>query len=409
MNPHLMVRADLKSMRGSAFAVIVLIAIAVAIGVALAAQERALRHSSAMASTDFDLLIGAPGSQTQLVMTSVYLQTEALPLINGSVLQQLASDSRVADFAPIAFGDVVSGYPVVGTTLAFVSRWNKIAAPEEGRFFTAETEAIIGHDVNLTVGESLSPSHAIAGDFDHPGQASKSEAGHRHEHVSLMIVGRLPATGSPWDRAILIPIESVWKTHGLGTGHSENGRIGLPFDANVPPVPAIVVKPRTVPDAYALRGAYRQGGTMAVFPAEVLVGLYRNLGDVKDVLIVASTLNTFLIFGAVTLIMLTLFSTRRRRYGILRALGATRLYIVLVVWLDALVLIAIGCIVGLLFGWGLTGLVSAFFSQQTGLQLQQSLTWSDISSVLMLLVGGSAISTLPALAAYRIPISESIK
>ena len=46
-------------------------------------RPRALREGSARAADAFDLLIGAPGSETQLVLTSVYLQPASLDLIDG--------------------------------------------------------------------------------------------------------------------------------------------------------------------------------------------------------------------------------------------------------------------------------------------------------------------------------------
>ena len=45
----------------------------------------------------------APGSPTQMVLTGVYLQAEALPLIDGAVMARLAADPRVAGAAPLAF------------------------------------------------------------------------------------------------------------------------------------------------------------------------------------------------------------------------------------------------------------------------------------------------------------------
>ena len=65
MNPLIMVKADYRAMRGSAWAVVLLVAFAVAIGVALSAQEKALRTSPTRAAADFDLVIGAAGSATQ--------------------------------------------------------------------------------------------------------------------------------------------------------------------------------------------------------------------------------------------------------------------------------------------------------------------------------------------------------
>ena len=116
MNPWPVIIADLRALRWVAWVVPMLVAITVAVGVAVSVQEAALRRSSAQAADDFDLLIGAPGSQTQLALTAIYLQPEALPLIDGAILNALAGDARVRAAAPIVFGDVVRGYPVVGTT-----------------------------------------------------------------------------------------------------------------------------------------------------------------------------------------------------------------------------------------------------------------------------------------------------
>lgn len=401
-----MVLADLRSMRGTAFAVPLLVALAVASAVAIGAQERMLRSGSARAADDFDLLVGAPGSETQLVLTAVYLDLAALTLVDGQVLSRLAADPRVAAVAPIAFGDVVRGAPVIGTTAAFATRWGRLA-PAEGRVFEREGEAVIGVDVPLRIGDSIVPSHAVVG---HAHADAAEEARHRHEGHSYTVVGRMPRLGSPWDRAILVPIESVWEVHGLGDGHAEEGRIGLPFDAPaVPGVPAIVVKPRRVADAYALRSQYRSGGTMGVFPAEILVALYRTMGDVRDVLVVAAWLNTGLIFAALTLLVLTLTGLRLRRYAILRALGAPALYIASVVWLGAACLIAAGGLAGLLLGWVGAIAVSAIIAARTGLSLAFRPEWSDGILVLGLLTLGALLAALPALASYRQPVNAGLR
>ena len=42
-----------------------------------------------------DLIIGAPGSQTQLLMSAVYVQPDALPLIDGRLINALAQDEEI--------------------------------------------------------------------------------------------------------------------------------------------------------------------------------------------------------------------------------------------------------------------------------------------------------------------------
>ena len=434
MNPLPMVLADLRAMRGSAVLSILLVALAVAIGVAVGAQEHALRHASARAADDFPILIGAAGSPTQLVLTSVYLQPEALTLMDGAVLNRLAEDPRVAAVAPIAFGDVVKGYPVVGTTADFATRWGRLK-PSEGRIFAAEAEAVIGADVNIGLGADIEPAHATAG-HSHPfGEEDEEEHAHKHQGVRYHVVGRLPRFGSPWDRAILIPVESVWETHGLGNGHgAADGhetpvaamgsqvaaigasaptapeRIGPPFAAEkVPGVPAVVVKPKQVFQAYQLRADYRKDGKLAVFPAEVLVSLYASIGDVRDILVVASALNNVLVFLAIVMLLVTLTGLRRRRYAILRALGASRLYVSLVVWLGAAVLLAAGAVAGLAVGWVGAEAVARLIGARTGLTLAVHLGAGEVKLALLMAAVGSLVAILPAISAWRRPVGDALR
>lgn len=110
------IAADLRRHWIGVLAIVLIIALATALGVVVTLQERALRLGSARAAGAFDLVIGAPGSETQLVLSSVFLQAAPLSLMPGSVLASLAKDPRVAFAAPIGFGDFVEASPIIGTT-----------------------------------------------------------------------------------------------------------------------------------------------------------------------------------------------------------------------------------------------------------------------------------------------------
>jgi len=410
MNPFPILLADLRSMRFSALFMVVLIGIAVAIGVAVGAQERALRQASSRAAADFPLLVGAPSSQTQLVLTTIYLQPEALPLMDGYVLNSLLRDPGVADAAPLAYGDVVMGYPVIGTTTGFVTRWGRLAL-SEGRVFEKEGEAVVGADVLLPIGQSIRPSHAVAGHQSVPGVQDEEEDHRRHD-THITIVGRLQAMNSPWDRAILIPVESVWETHGLGDGHAAgegDGRIGPPFADAAPGLPAIVVKPRSVAAAYQLRAQYRRNGTMALFPAEVLTSLYQTVGDIRDLLVVAAAANNILVLLAIMLLLVTLAMLRRKRYAVLRALGATRLYVCLAVWLTSSALITAGCLMGVALGWGGALWLSALITARTGLALQPTPGLEEALMCLIMIAIGGLMSLVVAVFATRGSVVQSLR
>ena len=97
-NPLPVVRADLSRNRLLGLVTVLLVGLALATGIAVISQERALRQGSARAADDFDLLVGAPGSPTQLVLTAVYLRQQALPLLDGDLLA-LASAAPGARYA----------------------------------------------------------------------------------------------------------------------------------------------------------------------------------------------------------------------------------------------------------------------------------------------------------------------
>ena len=388
-------------------AVILLIAFAVALGVAVSAQERALRKGSARAADAFDLVVGAPGSQTQLVLTTVYLQPAALDLIDGSLLKVLQAEPGAAYVSPIAFGDFHQGSPVVGATAEFLTQAGRVA-PAEGRVFARGWEAVVGAAVRLKPGDRFKPAH---------GRADADEQGHVHEHAEYTVVGRMPATGTPWDRAIIVPVESVWEVHGLGSGHvgdehedHADGVVGAPWDAeNVPGVPAIVVKPKTVADAYRLRTKYRSATTMALFPAEVLVGLYAALGDARSVLAAVAVGTQGLVIGAVLLAVFAAMRQRQRQLAVLRALGASRGYVFLAVWSHVTLMVAAGALLGLALGEAGAYLLSAVFRRATGLFLPVGVGGAEIAMTAALIVIGMTLAVIPSIAAYRKPVSAALR
>lgn len=408
-NPLPVVLADMRRTKAGVIAVALLIAVAVALGVAVSAQERALREGSARAADAFDLLIGAPGSPTQLVLSAVYLQPEPVELIDGRLLNELDADEGVVYAAPLAFGDFYRGHPIVGTTAAFVTRGGALA-PSEGRGFAALYEAVVGADVPLAVGDRFEPLHG------HPEVADPEHD--THEGSAYAVVGRLPAQDTPWDRAILVPVEAVWDVHALPTGHEEAAhgheddapaRLGPPWEGVVPGVPAIVVEPASVADAYRLRAEYRTTETLALFPAEVLVQLYGLLGDARDLLALIAVATQALVVGAVLLAVFASLAQRRRQVAVLRALGAPRAYVFASVWSHVTLMIAAGAALGLALGWLGAWALAALLRAETGIRLPVTVTPGEVGLALALVAVGAALAVIPALATYRQPVSAGLR
>jgi putative ABC transport system permease protein len=418
MNPWPLVLAEMRAGRIRHGAIVLLVAIAVALGVAISAQDRALRDGSARAADSFDLIIGSAGSDTQLVLSTVYLQPGALGLMPTRILAELQQRDDLAFVSPIGFGDSYRGHPLVGVTPALVDHLAG-GALADGKVFDRLDHAVIGARVPLAPSESFTPLH---------GMSELVEDEIHHDDFAFAVTGRLPALGSPWDQAILVPIEAVWWLHALPLGHAvEDERlypegaghepdfaalpIGPPFDeAELAPVPALVVEPASIAAAYGIRQAYRSdSATTAVFPAEVLIQLYGLLGDVREILALISIVTQILVIAAIMLAVFGNLAQQQRQLAVLRALGAPRTFVFLVVWLDVALTLSIGALLGLALGYGVACVLALLFAEETAIALDIVLGWQEIRLVLAIVVAGALLALVPSTMTYHRSIARTLQ
>ncbi len=435
--------------------IVLLIAVAVAFGIAVSASERALREASARAADRFDIVIGAPGSSAQLVLTTVYLQAAAIPLLADDVLPRLQLDPGVEYAAPIALGDSVDQYPVVGTSKDFVTDGSRIRLVE-GRVFATRGEAVIGAAVKLMVGATLQPMHGSAAD----------QLIDEHKHsFKFNVVGRLPKTGTAWDHAILVPIEAVWGIHtgalsGTSNGsqaeahreqdHSAGELLGPPWtNDDIKGVPAIVVRVKSPVDAYRLRAQYqyraadKSGGdsgntggntrvnsgsntfgntggnyggnkssessTMAVFPAEVLVELYAVIGDMREVMTAMSFATQLIVLLAVLLVIISALAQRRQSIAVLRAMGAPATFIFALVWIQGFLIIGLGAALGLVFGWGGSVILVNAFASDIGFNITPTISYREWLLAASAVLAGSILATIPSVIVWRQNIATTLR
>lgn len=463
MIPWRLIWVDWRRLWPGVLVVVLLIATATALSISVSLQERALRMGSAKAADRFDLVIGAPGSETQLVLSSVFLQPSALTLIPAQVLTDLEKNPLVAWAAPVAFGDFYQGMPIVGTTPPLVTDNGKRQLTA-GRVFNDGFEAVVGAQTGLTIGSTFSPIHGQVG----------TEGAHAHDDVTYTVVGVLPADGSAWDKAILVPVNAVWRVHGIHPPHgadddhdhnehadhdhgahehegehdheSEHGDhahdetahadehhndvhpaegaesddhhaavaqpVTAPHDdehgeaeahghAHQAGLPAIVVKPKTIAGAYQLRSLYRSNTTLAVFPGEVLVKLYSMLGDIRELLTYISLGTQGLVGVAVAMVAVIHLRQRQKQIGALRAFGAPRYGIFTLIWSGLMSLVSVGVLLGVGLGYLAARAIAVVMSEKSGFVLPVTLEWEDIHFVLLLLLVAAVVLTIPAMLSYR--------
>ena len=405
MNALPLVGAALRRYRYSALAFVLLVAAGVTLVVAIVSQERALRQGSARAADRFDLIVAPPGSRTDALLTGVFLRPGSSQLLAPALTAALLADARAAFVSPLAFGDSHRGAPVVGVTPALVEHLSVTLA--EGRVFARRDEAVVGATSPLRLGERFSPAHGVhQGGTQHGGD----DALDAHD-LQLTVVGRMRATGSPWDRAVVIPVETVWSLHGLPDGHAEGStQVGPPWDAaRTPGIPAAVVHPRNLAEAYRLRSAYTSKESMAFFPAEALIQLYAVLGDIRQLMSLLALVTQALVLLSVIASVLILLRLLMPQFVTLRALGAPRSYVFLVAWSFSAVLMAAGVVLGLLGGWALSGAISLWLASQTGIGLQPTLGETELLMALAILAIGLMLAAIPAWRVQRMDLAAAMK
>lgn len=415
MNPFPVILAMLRRNPVTCAIFTLLIALALALGVAISAQERALRQGSARAADGFDLLVAAPGSQTDLLLSTVFLRPSAVELLPPEITTQIMADPAAEFAAPIAFGDSHGDSPVIGTTAAFVQHLGKGLG--EGQMFEALDQAVIGALVPADIGAELAIRHGHADDLtggldadsydlEQADHSDHDPADHDHPaaHGDVRVTGRMLPTGTPWDHAIIVPVEFVWLAHGLGTGHAPDQptRIGPPWQADLTPgIPAIVIKPKTIADAYGLRARYRTAQSTAFFPAETLVELYSVMGQAVQIMSALTLAAQMLVVAAILAGIVAVLDVQRRSFAVLRAMGAPAGFVLLTVWLYIAALLLAGTLLALPLGWAISALLGDVLAQMSGVALHVRLGWAELRMAFVLLISGAAMAGVPAWRSYR--------
>ena len=193
---------------------LILLALGVGMIVLLLLFSAQLEERLTRDARGIDLVIGSKGSPLQLILSSVYhvdFPTGTVPLAEA---ERWASHPLVAAAIPLALGDSLAGFRIVGTEHAYAEHYGAQLAA--GRLWQEPFEATLGAAVadrsGLRVGDTFVGSHGLA-----PG-------GPAHGEHAYTVVGVLEPTASVVDRLVLTPIESVWRAHGIERDEHDQAR-----------------------------------------------------------------------------------------------------------------------------------------------------------------------------------------
>jgi putative ABC transport system permease protein len=263
-----------------------ILGVAVALAIAVLLLSRAMENGLVRTSRPFDLLVGAKGSPTQLIMSTILLQDVPVGNIPLDYFETLRHDPRVAHAVPLAMGDSVRGFHIVGVGAEFF----ELADPAtkqayftvtEGRIFESTFEAVLGAQVAATwrmgLHDTFQSQHGLLEGV--PGAAHQA---------NYTIVGLLKPSDTPLDRAIFEPLDSYWDIH----------------NATAREITAAMLRPVGIKEFYQLHQEINQGMVaQAVLTGQGMARLFDLLGQGQAILIKVCYLA--LIMGAATVFLVS--------------------------------------------------------------------------------------------------------
>ncbi|MEP6713771.1 MAG: ABC transporter permease, partial [Ferruginibacter sp.] len=150
-----------------------------------------------------DMVLGAKGSPLQMILSAVYHIDAPTGNIKYAEAEVWMKHPFVESAIPLAYGDSYKGYSVLGTTTAYLDKYN--ASIEQGRLYASDFEVVVGSTaasiLKLKLGNTFFGTH---GD---------KEGGEVHKAHHYVVTGIAKPSGSIIDNLIIGNIESVWQMH----------------------------------------------------------------------------------------------------------------------------------------------------------------------------------------------------
>jgi putative ABC transport system permease protein len=385
---------------------VIVVVVGISLTLAIMMISGGVKDGIVRASEPYGMIVGSKGSANQLVFNTIFLMDNPLANLSQEYYRSLTQDSRVTLAVPFALGDNFKGFRIVGTEPSFFTLKATPASPDyfklrSGRIFGKPFEAVIGsrvaHETGLKVGDTFISGHGVA-------RTAEQE---EHTEHPFTVVGILSSVSAPSDQGIYVSMDSYWINHEAhGDGHGAAAAVASAGEdddhGDEQGVTAVLVKPKSYTDLLKMYQEINHGkDAQAVFPGQVVAKIFDMMGSGQEIL----TFVSFIVLGMAGLtIILALYGStleRRRSVSILRAIGAGRSSIVVIVLLESALVVILGCVLGLLFGSVLTWELCRYLGTRMSISIPIHYTGDMVSVLAGVGLLGIAAGIVPAVSAYR--------
>lgn len=350
---------------------------------------------------DIDLVLGAPGSPLQLILSSVYQVDAPTGNISYAEAKTYMKHPHVKQAIPLAFGDNYVGFKIVGTTWDYAKKYK--ANLQQGKAFAKDFEVVVGAQVaqklSLKLGDTFYGTH---------GDAMEGEV---HDNHAYEVVGILEESGQVIDHLILCTISSVWNIHAEHEHLEGMEHETMQLTEEQQEITAVLLTmknqiakltwPRIIPQNTKMQAAS---------PAIEINRLFSLFGIGLEAL-------TYLSYALLVLsglsIFIALYSNLKERqyeFALMRISGARALQLFWSLLLESWFLTFIGILFGAILGRLALVLLSWSTEEQFKLVFDPSMILWQKEGMLWILAifVGFLAACIPAIKAYQIQISKTL-
>ena len=392
---------------------ILAIALSVALFLGVEKVRTGAKASFADTISGTDLIVGARSGSVQLLLYSVFRIGNATNNVTWDSYQDFAARPEVEWSVPISLGDSHRQFRVMGTTHAFFDhykyRQGRSLAVSHGALMDDLFDTVIGADVAASLGYGVGDPIIVA-----HGLASFTE----HKDQPFRVSGILEKTGTPVDRTVIVSMEAIeaihvdWKSGARAPGQPTPVETIRQMDLTPKAITSALIGVKSPLQTFALQRAintYPQEPLLAILPGVALQELWAIVGIAETALLAVSAM---VVVTALIGMMATIFSSlneRRREMAIFRAMGARPATILGMLILEAMVMAALGAILGLALLYFGLAIAQPIVDASFGLWLPiEAPTARELWVMLAVIAAGAIVSLVPALRAYRMSVADGM-
>ncbi len=249
---------------------------------------------------------------------------------------------------------------------------------------------------------------------EHAEHAEHADAEHEHaehEHAEHEHAEHEHADGSPADTAEHAEHAEHADAEHEHAEHEHAEHEHAPLPESQREVTAILVRTANPLFGMDLPRLVNEGNVaQAVFPIREIYDLFDGIvGNIQWLLLLLASLVVVVSGIGMMVSIYNSMSDRQREIGVMRALGASRTTVMLVVLVESILLAVGGGVLGIVLGHGGIGLLHPWIVNQTGVSIG-FLRFQPLELVLLpvLVLLASVVGFLPALAAYRTDVAKAL-